>query len=39
MEEDRREEVEHAMSEAVTLACGYESRVTLERVRSVDRVD
>ena len=37
--EERREMVEDAMSEAVTASCGYEARVTLERIRYVDTVD
>ena len=39
VEEERREEVADAMSEAVTAACGYEAKVKLEKVRHVDRVD
>ena len=37
--EERREVVEDAMSEAVTASCGYEARVTLEKIRYVDVLD
>ena len=37
--EGRQEMVEDTMSEAVTASCGYEARVTLERIRYVDAVD
>ena len=37
--EGRQEMVEDAMSEAVTTSCGYEARVTLEKIRHVDVLD
>ena len=39
MADDRKEEVARVLSEAVTASCGYESNVTLEKVRSVESVD
>ena len=37
--EGRQEVVEDVMSEAVTASCGYEARVTMERIRYVDTID
>jgi len=38
-EEGKQDEVAQAMSEAVTVSCGYESKVVLEKVRNVDVTD
>ena len=39
IEEGGEDEVARAMSEAVTASSGYESRVTIEKVRHVDAID
>ena len=39
VEEGKQDEVAQAMSEAVTVSCGYESRVVLEQVRNVEVAD
>ena len=39
VEEGRQEEVARAMSEMVTASCGYESKVAIERIRSVEAID
>ena len=39
IEEGGEDEVARAVSEAVTASSGYESRVTIEKVRHVDAID
>ena len=39
MEEKGQDVVARAMSESVTVSCGYASQVTLEKVRWVDVID